>query len=60
MGYVIAICIAVVVLGIPFTIWWWKVADQWFDAERKRFGRKEEEPDPNAGAQVIRGFNKDE
>lgn len=27
----------VVVVGIPFTLWWWKVADKWADAEHKRF-----------------------
>lgn len=29
----------VVAVGIPFTLWWWKTADQWADAEQKRFKR---------------------
>jgi len=27
----------IVIFGIPFTLWWWKIADQWADAEHKRF-----------------------
>lgn len=27
----------VVVIGIPFTLWWWKLADKWADREHKRF-----------------------
>jgi len=27
----------IIVAGIPFTLWWWKKADQWADAEHKRF-----------------------
>ncbi|MFZ4574420.1 MAG: hypothetical protein ACOYN0_08485 [Phycisphaerales bacterium] len=30
----------VVVIGIPFTLWWWKVADKWADAEHRRFKQK--------------------
>ncbi|MFN9993066.1 MAG: hypothetical protein ACK54H_06955 [Phycisphaerales bacterium] len=26
-----------VIIGVPFTLWWWKQADKWADAERKRF-----------------------
>lgn len=33
----------VVVVGIPFTLWWWKTADQWADAEEKRFKPLREE-----------------
>ena len=25
-----------VIIGVPFTLWWWKQADKWADAERKR------------------------
>lgn len=32
----------VVVLGIPFTLWWWKQADKWADKEHKRFRVKED------------------
>ncbi len=34
----------IAVLGVPFTLWWWKVGDQWADAEHKRFKPKEPEP----------------
>ncbi len=34
----------IAVLGVPFTLWWWKVGDQWADAEHKRFKPKETEP----------------
>jgi len=27
----------VVLVGIPFTLWWWKQADKWADAEHRRF-----------------------
>lgn len=30
----------VVVIGIPFTLWWWKLADRWADSEHKRFKDK--------------------
>ena len=27
----------VVLLGVPFTLWWWKQADKWANAENRRF-----------------------
>lgn len=24
-------------MGVPFTLWWWRLADKWADAEHKRF-----------------------
>ena len=30
----------VVVIGVPFTLWWWKQADKWADSEHKRFKEK--------------------
>ena len=36
----IVICVLVVVLGVPFTLWWWKQADKWADAEHRRFSVK--------------------
>jgi cytoskeletal protein RodZ len=30
----------VAVIGIPFTLWWWKIADKWADAEKRRFKPK--------------------
>ncbi|MFO0830601.1 MAG: hypothetical protein U0637_02035 [Phycisphaerales bacterium] len=41
VAYVImALC---VLLGVPFTLWWWREADKWADAEHKRFKTKEDE-----------------
>jgi hypothetical protein len=34
------VIILVIVLGIPFTLWWWKYADKWADSEHKRFKEK--------------------
>jgi hypothetical protein len=34
----------IAVLGVPFTLWWWKVGDQWADTEHKRFKPKQPEP----------------
>lgn len=28
-------------VGIPFLLWWWRMADQWVDAEQRRFGPRE-------------------
>ena len=33
----------IVVLGVPFTLWWWKLADRWADSEHKRFKEKPEQ-----------------
>jgi hypothetical protein len=39
-AYVImALC---VLLGVPFTLWWWREADKWADTEHKRFKAKED------------------
>lgn len=37
MTEIIIICVLVFVIGIPFTLWWWKQADKWADAEHRRF-----------------------
>lgn len=34
------VIVAVLLIGPPFTIWWWKQADKWADAEHKRFKPK--------------------
>ncbi len=38
------IAIGIVVIGPPFTLWWWKMGDKWADAEHKRFKPKAAEP----------------
>ncbi|HED54292.1 MAG TPA: hypothetical protein ENJ00_08840 [Phycisphaerales bacterium] len=32
--------VAVVVIGVPFTYFWFRWADRWADADQKRFHRK--------------------
>lgn len=29
--------VLVVVLGVPFTLWWWKLADSWLPSHHRRF-----------------------
>lgn len=36
--WILAVLIAV--LGVPFTLWWWKIGDRWADEEHKRFKPK--------------------
>jgi hypothetical protein len=43
----VVIMVLVVVLGVPFTLWWWKIADRWASDEHKRFKPK---PGGAAGA----------
>ena len=38
------ITILIAVLGVPFTLWWWKLGHAWADAEHKRFKPKPERP----------------
>lgn len=42
MALMWTLIVLVLVLGIPFTLWWWKQADKWYDAEHKRFKAKED------------------
>jgi hypothetical protein len=45
------ICIALcIVLGIPFTLLWWRDMDTWADAEHRKFKPKKQEP---RGPQVV-------
>ncbi|MCC6675934.1 MAG: hypothetical protein IT436_02205 [Phycisphaerales bacterium] len=41
MDYALIIVLVLIfAVGIPFTLWWWKLADRWADAEHKRFKPK--------------------
>ncbi len=31
------------VIGIPFLLWWWKLADLWVSADHKRFHPKQDD-----------------
>lgn len=45
------ICIALcVVLGVPFTLLWWRDMDKWADAEDRKFKPKAKKP---AGPTVV-------
>jgi len=37
---------AVLVLGVPFVLVWWRIADRWADDEHKRFKAKHTGPGP--------------
>ncbi|MFZ2874130.1 MAG: hypothetical protein WAZ94_06575 [Phycisphaerales bacterium] len=47
---------ATVFVGIPFTLWWWKQADKWADAEHKRF----KSPEDTRERIVVRGPGTDQ
>ena len=32
--------VAIIVIGVPFTYFWFRWADRWADADQKRFHRK--------------------
>lgn len=41
----------VLLLGVPFVLAWWRIADRWADEEHKRF---RERPDGGPGPTVVR------
>jgi hypothetical protein len=45
----------VVVLGVPFTLWWWRDADKWADAEHRRFKPKPTPPEERIVVPQDRG-----
>lgn len=38
MWILAGITVVTMLVGIPFLLWWWRLADQWVDAEQRRFG----------------------
>jgi hypothetical protein len=42
MGLVITIIILCIVIGVPGTLLWWRIADKWADSEHKRFPARPE------------------
>jgi hypothetical protein len=42
--------ILIFVVGVPFTLWWWRHADRWADAEQKRFKSK---PPPEPIEKIV-------
>lgn len=60
-GIMIAVILIVLVGGIVFTLWWWKLADRWANAEHRRFRRQGLRPGGGAEESrtvVIRPFDK--
>lgn len=55
MTEIIVTTVVIAVLGVPFILLWWKIADQWADEENKRFGRVK--PPDGPAPRVIRGFD---
>ncbi|MCL4740781.1 MAG: hypothetical protein KJZ54_01105 [Phycisphaerales bacterium] len=55
MTEIIVTTVVVAVLGVPFILLWWKIADQWADEEHKRFGRTKAPEGP--APRVVRGFD---
>lgn len=53
MWMLLVITVVTFVLGIPFLLWWWKLADIWLDAEHRRFKPKDE---PSANTIVVRSL----
>ena len=47
-----------VVIGVPFVLWWWKIADRWADDEAKRFGRVKDAEEQQDEAVVIKDFDR--
>ena len=50
--------VLVVLLGVPFVLWWWRIADKWADEEARRFGRGPADIDKNKDAVVIKDFDR--
>ncbi len=55
MTEIIVTTVVIAVLGVPFILLWWKIADQWADEEHKRFGRTK--PPEGPAPRVVRGFD---
>ncbi|GIK18599.1 MAG: hypothetical protein DYG93_06355 [Leptolyngbya sp. PLA2] len=55
MTEIIVTTVVVAVLGVPFILLWWKIADQWADEEHRRFGRTK--PPEGPAPRVVRGFD---
>lgn len=43
MRMLLIITVVTFVLGIPFLLWWWKLADMWVSADHKRFHPKRDD-----------------
>jgi hypothetical protein len=54
MGLVITIIVLCVVIGVPGTLLWWRIADNWADSEHKRFPtRPESRREPGPAPTVV-------
>lgn len=57
-GIMIAVILIVLVGGVVFTLWWWKLADRWANAEHRRFRRQGLRPGGEPRKVIIRSTDK--
>ena len=43
------------VIGVPFLLWWWKLADLWVSADHKRFHPKQKDDAPRVVVRTQMG-----
>ncbi len=60
-GIMIGVIAILLVGGVVFTLWWWKLADKWASAENRRFRKQGLRGGPAGEGPtrvVIKGFEK--
>jgi cytochrome c biogenesis factor len=57
-GIMIAVIVIVLVGGAIFTLWWWRLADKWANAENKRFKKAGLREGAEPKRVVMTGFDK--
>lgn len=59
MALMITIIVLCVVIGVPGTLLWWRLADNWADAEHKRFPTRPERAAPRGPEPTVVDFDAD-
>ncbi|MDX2131592.1 MAG: hypothetical protein SFY69_06045 [Planctomycetota bacterium] len=49
MTETIIVMVLVVVIGVPFTLWWWRVLDKFLPAHQRRFAP----PPPDSRERIV-------
>lgn len=57
-GIMITVLLIVLVGGVVFTLWWWRLADRWANAENRRFKKAGLRPGEEPKKVVVKGFDK--
>ena len=57
MGLMITIIVLCVLIGVPGTLLWWRIADKWADSEHKRFPEKPTPSDRPAPTATVVDFD---